>query len=148
MKIDSFDGEYAFLSNFYPSPIKGDDGIMYPTVEHFFQAMKTEDLDYRQRIAWAATPGQAKRMGRKLELRPDWELVKGEYMWIGLVKKFSFPEMKKLLLDTDDATLIEGNTWHDNCWGNCTCEKCVDKAGLNRLGSLLMDLREEFRYGE
>ena len=146
MKIDGFDGEYAFLSNFYPSPIRGDDGILYPTVEHFFQAMKTEDLDYRKRIAWAATPGQAKRMGRQLQLRPDWEAVKEDYMRIALVKKFSNPELKAALIATGDADLIEGNTWHDNHWGDCRCENCCDKEGLNWLGRLLMIVRNYYKF--
>jgi Xaa-Pro aminopeptidase len=68
-KIDCFDGEYAFLSNFYDSPIEKD-GIVYPTNEHFFQAMKTLDNEERKKIAAAETPGKAKRMGRNVKLRP------------------------------------------------------------------------------
>ena len=63
--IDCFDGEFAFLSNFYPSDIKGFDkaNILYPTVEHAFQAMKTVDVNERIKIAAADTPGKAKRLG-------------------------------------------------------------------------------------
>lgn len=70
--INSFDGEFAFLSNFYNSPIS-DGEITYPTVEHYFQAMKTSNIEEVMEIAAAPTPGQAKRLGRKCHLRPDWE---------------------------------------------------------------------------
>ena len=142
--INNFDGEYAFLSNFYDSPIKGDDGITYPTVEHFFQAMKTEDLDYRRRISWASTPGIAKRMGRTLQLRPDWEAVKEDYMHIALIKKFADPKLKEKLLATGDAVLVEGTTWHDCYWGVCNCEKCAGN-GLNRLGHHLSRVRDFYK---
>lgn len=69
-KIDSFSGEYDFLSNFYSQEITYD-GIKYPTNEHAFQAAKTLDLAKRQAIAKLATPGQAKRAGRKVLLRSD-----------------------------------------------------------------------------
>lgn len=141
--INKFDGEYAFLSNFYESPIKGDDGIAYPTIEHYFQAMKTTDLDRRRQIARAATPGQAKRMGRQVDLRPDWEELKEAYMLIGVTKKFADPELRQKLLDTKDAILVEGTTWHDRYWGVCTCEKCQGN-GLNRLGHILMKVRYNY----
>jgi ribA/ribD-fused uncharacterized protein len=143
--IDNFDGEYAFLSNFYESPIKGDDGITYPTVEHFFQAMKTEDLDYRKRISWTSTPGIAKRMGRTLQLRPDWEAVKEDYMHIALIKKFAIPELQEKLLATGDAALVEGTTWHDQYWGVCNCAKCMGQ-GFNRLGYHLQQVREFYKH--
>ena len=73
--IAEFEGQYAFLSNFFPSPIIYE-GITYPTNEHFFQAMKTLDQEERRAIAAAGTPGKAKRMGRQVSLRNDWEQVK------------------------------------------------------------------------
>ena len=64
-----------------------------------------------------------------------------------LRKKFSMPELREKLLATGDTTLIEGTTWHDNYWGVCSCEKCGGR-GKNRLGELLMEIREELREDE
>ena len=75
--INCFEGQYDFLSNFYPSPFVHE-GIIYSTNEHFFQAMKTLDIEKRREIAKAATPGQAKRLGRQVELRADWENIKDD----------------------------------------------------------------------
>lgn len=146
--IDKFDGEYAFLSNYYPSKIvyDVDDGYtMYAkTVEHGFHAAKTLSMEEELDILAANTPGQAKRLGRKCTLRPDWENVKDDVMRTLLRKKFAIPELRDKLLATGDAKLIEGTTWHDNYWGVCSCEKCGGR-GKNRLGELLMEIREELR---
>lgn len=142
--INVFEGEFAFLSNFYPSPIKKD-GIEYPTVEHFFQAMKTTNLEERRAIAKARTPGVAKRMGRQVHLRPEWEDIKVDVMRQGLNLKFSDLNLRMRLLNTGSTPLIEGNVWHDNTWGDCTCSRCTDIQGHNILGKLLMDLRERVR---
>ena len=76
-RIDKFDGQYAFLSNFYDSPMPTAGGtIFYPTVEHYFQAMKTENPEEREKIRLAPTPGKAKRLGRTINLRADWEEIK------------------------------------------------------------------------
>lgn len=147
-KIDCFDREYAFLSNFYEAPFEKD-GIVYPTNEHFFQAMKTLDPKERQAIATADTPGQAKRMGRSVELRPDWEQSKYQIMKKGLTLKFlTHKDLADKLIATGDAWLIEGNTWHDNTWGDCHCPQCLLVDGKNWLGTLLMDLRRELKIRE
>lgn len=73
--IDCFDGKYEFLSNFSPSKI-ADVYFNYPTIEHYFQAAKTLDLSLRAQIAAAETPGKAKRLGRNISLREDWEQIK------------------------------------------------------------------------
>ena len=63
-----------------------------------------------------------------------------------LIAKFTQnPSLKEQLLDTGDVELIEGNTWHDNYWGNCTCSKCSGIIGRNQLGKTLMNIREEIR---
>lgn len=141
-KIDKFDGQYAFLSNFYDSVICHE-YIFYPTVEHYFQAMKSTDLKIRKWIADSPTPGEAKRRGRTIQLRPDWEEVKEQVMLDGLRLKFKIPAMREALLSTQSAELIEGNYWHDNTWGNCSCDKCKDIEGKNMLGKLLMKVRSE-----
>lgn len=143
--IIEFEDENAFLSNFYPSPICHD-GITYPTNEHFFQGMKTLDIQERKAIAAAATPGVAKRLGRKVALRSDWEKIKVDVMRLGLILKFKDPELAQKLIDTGDEELIEGNWWHDNTWGSCYCAKCSRTPGRNLLGMLLMDLRKELQY--
>jgi ribA/ribD-fused uncharacterized protein len=139
--INAFEGEYAFLSNFYFSPMIIRD-VAYTTNEHFFQAMKTFDPKERQDIVLAPTPRRAKYLGRKVSLRKDWEDIKEEVMLIGLRHKFSNPDLRRKLLATGNEELIEGTTWHDKYWGICNCETCGGQ-GKNRLGKLLMQVREE-----
>jgi ribA/ribD-fused uncharacterized protein len=141
MIIDCFDGEFAFLSNFYenPSPIEDEFGIVYWTVHHYFQAMKSLDKEVRQQVASAQTPGKAKRIGRRLKLRDDWEDIKISVMRNALIKKFADPLMREKLLETGDAELVEGNTWNDTFWGVCNGE------GRNELGRLLMMIRESYK---
>lgn len=143
--IVEFDGENEFLSNFYHSPIFYE-GIVYPTNEHFFQAMKTLDPEERKKIAAADTPGQAKRMGRSVTLRPDWERIKVDVMRTGLMLKFTDAALAKKLLDTGDEELVEGNWWCDQTWGSCNCPKHIRTPGRNLLGMLLMELRKELQY--
>ena len=144
-EIISFRGKYYFLSNFYFSNIKffeyGEYKI-YPTAEHFYQAYKTTNLDSRKQIREISTPGKAKRFGQKVILREDWEQIKDTVMLTVIKLKFSQnSELKKKLLDTGEALLIEGNYWHDNYWGNCYCFKCRNTKGLNQLGKTLMKIR-------
>ena len=143
--IVEFENEYAFLSNFYPSPFIHD-GIEYPTVEHFFQAAKTLDIQKRKAIAAAKTPDLAKRMGRSVQLRSDWEKVKVYYMELGLRLKFANKDLAEKLLATGDEELIEGNWWCDQTWGSCNCPKHIRTPGRNLLGILLMELRKELQY--
>lgn len=141
--IDFFDGEFAFLSNFYNASCIFE-GKLYPTVEHAFQAAKSLDHAERDWIAAAGSPGLAKRLGRSVNLRPDWEKVKFDVMEECLRSKFADPVLKQKLLATGNEELVEENYWHDNTWGNCSCEKCKDIVGRNMLGNILMKLRTEF----
>lgn len=137
--IDKFEGKYAFLSNFYESPIE-QDRIIYPTVEHYFQAQKTLDFEERLMIARAGTPGQAKRMGRSVTLRKDWEDVKLEVMEFAVREKFTtHAELRKQLIATGDEELVEGNWWKDRFWGVC------EGTGQNHLGQILMKVRDELK---
>lgn len=146
-RIDRFDGtEYAFLSNFYPSPvvIRGDSAslerIECATVEHAFQACKALDPVQRRTIALAPTPAEAKRRGRRATLRPGWDGLRIEVMQALLAQKFHFGTPLGLrLMATEDAELVEGNTWGDRFWG------VVDGEGENWLGRLLMMRRAEMR---
>ena len=137
-KIDLFRGEYAFLSNFQKCNIEFE-GDVYPTVEHAFQAAKTFDKEERKRILSFASPVIAKRIGRKVKLRADWEDVKCDIMLQLLKKKFKNPELAEKLLATGEAELIEGNNHGDRFWG------MVNGEGKNMLGKLLMEVRDDLR---
>lgn len=142
--INEFKNYYFFLSNFYPSPFLDAIHTKWPTVEHYFQAMKTEDVKEREKIRKAKNCSLAKKLGRKVELRGDWDSIKLEVMNNALSYKFRQNEdLKKLLLETKNARLVEGNYWHDNIWGDCYCKKCKSIHGQNYLGRLLMALRRK-----
>jgi ribA/ribD-fused uncharacterized protein len=137
--INSFSGEYRFLSNFYSSPFEYSDRL-WPTVEHFFAAMKTKNYEQQEEIRLASSPGQAKRLGRAVDLRSDWESAKLRVMRAGLQLKFAVgSELADRLLATRNAHLVEGNTWGDVFWGQ------VDGSGENWLGVLLINRRSELR---
>ncbi len=142
-QILGFFDENRWASNFHEHPevtiyIAGYAGapIACKTVEAAFAASKTFDIEQRIQIALAETPGKAKKMGRKVTLRPDWESVKLEVMLELLSQKFSHPYYKDLLKATGDAYLEETNSWHDIFWGVC------NGVGENHLGKLLMQIRE------
>ena len=141
--IGPFRGKYFFLSNFYPAAVYYEQ-ITYPTAEHAFAAAKALDMGLRSQIASLPKPGQAARAGRKLPLRPGWDQgVKDQVMLEILRIKFSDPALKKLLLSTSDADLVEYNTWHDTYWGVCTCN-IHNGFGKNQLGVLLGKTRQRF----
>ena len=135
--IDDFRGENLWLSNFYMKPFNMDD-ITYPSGEHAFHVHKTHDNTLRQRIADTQAPMAAKRLGRNLELRHDWEAVKRDVMAAVISAKFVDESLRVLLDDTNDALLIENNSHHDNVWGSCICSKHKPWAGKNWLGKALM----------
>lgn len=140
--ITRFTEKYHWLSNFsyLQTPIV-EDGISYSTVEHYFQAMKSLDPVERALVADLKTPGESKRRGRRLKLRADWEDIKEEVMYTALKYKFNDPKLKDLLLATGDRLLVEGNWHNDTYWGVCLTKHI----GSNRLGALLMRLRDELR---
>lgn len=142
-KITRFTREngYGFLSNFHPSTIYID-GKPYPTVEHAIQAHKTLDADAREIIRKAPTPGEAKRLGHSLQLRPDWMAARIPMMREFLRKKFHNPFLRPLLLETGDAVLVNDNSYNDRFWGVCR------EMGENWLGKLLMEIRDEIRKSQ
>lgn len=141
--ITSFSGEYFFLSNFYPALFVFD-RREWPSVEHAYQALKTNDVAVQEHIRRMSSAGAAKRAGRVVSLRMDWPVYKGPLMQSLVSCKFlQNPGLKAELLKTGDEKLVEGNTWHDNEWGDCLCEKCSAIVGLNKLGEVLMRVREE-----
>jgi ribA/ribD-fused uncharacterized protein len=140
--IDSFKGENKFLSNMSESSFRVGQET-YPTVEHFYQAMKTTNLEEQAAVLAAKTPAEAKKIGKTVTLRTNWKKLKIEIMEVGLRAKFQQnPELKKKLIDTGDADLIEGNTWGDTFWGQ------VDGKGENNLGKLLMKIRDQLMKGK
>ena len=132
---------YGEFSNFARYPIVIDD-VMWYSSEHYFQAMKfPHDRDYQEKIRTTKACYKIKRLGhtRQIELRPDWEDVKEDVMMIALRAKFDqYPDLKQLLLSTADKSLVE-HTDKDNYWGDAG-----DGSGLNRLGDLLVELREYY----
>ena len=136
--INSFRGKYFFLSNFYPTNVYYE-GLIYKSAEAAFQAAKTLDNDTR--IAFTKfNATRAKKEGRKIPLRKDWEEIKFQVMY-GIVKdKFSRnKKLKSLLVQTGNEYLQEENTWGDRIW--CTC----NGYGQNMLGHILMQVRNELK---
>lgn len=143
MRIESFQGKWRFLSNFWEAPTLFE-GVLYPTSEHAYQAAKTEDKVLRAKIKGCATPGKAKRLGAKIALRKNWEDIKVGIMEHVVRSKFRLnTDLRDKLKATGNAELIEGNRWHDNFWGDCWCDDCADIIGQNQLGRILMKIREE-----
>ena len=137
-----FRNEYWFLSNFYPFKLTCKDGFTYKTVEHFFQSYKTLDPKERLLIRNAKTPGDAKRLGQKITMRPNWENIKIQVMHKILKIKFQNKDLLYRLLVIDQP-IIETNHWHDNFWGDCKCFRCKNIIGKNNLGKLLMKIQLE-----
>jgi ribA/ribD-fused uncharacterized protein len=135
--IKDFWGEYRFLSNFHPAEVKYCNRI-YPTSEHAYQAAKSTKKYIREYVASLETPGKAKRYGQNIALRPHWEELKIGIMYRIVYNKFKQnPDLRKLLLATKSAELIEGNTWNDTFWGVCKGK------GTNWMGVILMQVRSQ-----
>lgn len=132
-----FRNEFFFLSNFYPVTLHDIDfpEITYSSVEAAFQATKTLQPDERRRFSGIA-PGDAKRLGRRVALRPDWEAIKISVMEQYLRQKFSSPQLARQLKAVSGA-IVEDNTWGDRFWGVCR------GSGRNELGRLLEKIRAE-----
>lgn len=125
-----------FLSNFFTAPFELD-GKTWKSSEHYYQAMKSEKPAIQEMLRLCDKAGAAKEMGGMVENRKDWEAVKEGVMRKALRAKFSSEEMKNLLLSTGDAKLIEASPT-DFYWGEGDTGQ-----GQNRLGVLLMELRDE-----
>lgn len=139
--ITQFKGRYRFLSNFWNAPVMFD-GTLYATLEHAYQAAKTHDAAGRRMISLAQTPGYAKRLGRTVRIRSDWEKAKLGVMEDLVRDKFTrHPVLGKWLVDTSPRMLIEGNSWGDTYWGVC------GGVGENHLGHILMKIRSELING-
>jgi len=135
-KIESFSGVFHFLSNFHRAPMMYK-GIAYPTSEHAYQAAKSLNDNTRMNVSILGTPSEAKKYGKTVQLRADWDDVKLDVMAEIVRAKFmQNPSLKEKLLATEDIILEEGNAWGDTYWGMCKGK------GENHLGKTLMNLRE------
>ncbi|WP_219505187.1 NADAR family protein [Nonomuraea ceibae] len=153
--IDRFSGPNWILSNFALIPVTlystlEEGWITYATAEHAFNAAKTLNPDERRWVADAPSddPGEAKRRGRRVTLRPGWDTdVRYRAMAAIIAAKFTpASTVASFLLGTGEEELVEGNTWHDNHWGDCRCGRAVcAPAGFNHLGQLLMEHRALLR---
>lgn len=133
--ISEFRNQYYFLSNFYECPVSYN-GITYRNAETAFQAQKTLDIDIRKQFS-KMSANEAKKQGKRISLREDWEDIKVDIMRDIVLAKFKQnPELLDKLIETDGMYLIEGNNWGDRTWG------MVGNKGMNLLGNILMEVRE------
>jgi ribA/ribD-fused uncharacterized protein len=129
-------GEYRCLSNFHMHPVHYD-GLTYACSEAAYMAQKTFDMDLRRKFASLTTAKEAKQLGRKVELRPDWDSFRVHAMYRVLIAKFSQDlESLGVLMNTKGKYIEETNWWGDRFWGKCGGE------GENNLGQILMSIRE------
>ena len=140
-QINRFNGDYIFLSNFYPVEVEYN-GILYPSVEHAYQAQKTLNEDIRLDFSKINKDRacDAKKKSYSIKKREDWDIIKLSIMKDLLFIKFRETPLKEMLLSTDNAILIEGNQWGDTFWGVC------NNQGANMLGILLTYVRHCLRY--
>lgn len=140
MEILEFENGYRWLSNFHPCTVHFD-GLVFPSSEHAYQAAKT--LDQKERSAFTGLlmgPAEAKRAGKRVTKRADWDEVKLSVMYCVVWDKFfRNPDLALQLLATGEQHLEEGNYWGDRFWGT------VGRKGENHLGKILMQVRQNVR---
>ena len=140
--IKGFFDEFRFLSNFHVMPSFTPiyhDGMIYESTEAAYMASKTLDKELRKKFQ-GIEPREAKKLGREIPLREDWEEIKDQIMYEVNYHKYSVnEELKQKLLTTGDRYLEETNWWGDRYWGVCNGE------GRNQLGKTLMRIRSELR---
>src|SRR5438309_1415027 len=137
----SFRGDRFFLSNFYPATVAlGELLPTLPTSEHAYVWHKTLEPAEQALVEMARTPGDVKRLGRRLTVRGDWELVKLHVMRKVVLLKFrQHDDLAGKLLATGSEVLVEANEWGDRYWGTC------QGVGQNWLGKVLMETRDQLR---
>lgn len=139
--IDKFRGEHFFLSNFYPA-VTPHRGHRFPTSEHAYMAARTTDSNAVEAILATSDPAEAQQIGRAATPIANWDQLRYRAMEDILTAKFTYnPELAQKLIATTGSLLVEGNTWHDQTWGNCTCGDHRPIPGENALGVCLMSLR-------
>lgn len=147
--ILGFQGENRWMSNFWRARVLLD-GVAYPTVEHAYVAAKVDGTTAaskatRAKIAMLSSPAEAKRLGRTVGLRGDWEAVKGGIMLDLVRQKFTgSPELAAKLRATGNRPIVELNTWGDRTWGMIALKsEPATLEGRNRLGEILEKVRAE-----
>lgn len=141
-KIAGFNGQYRWLSNFWFAEVKMY-GETYRSVENAYQAAKK--LNALERLPFQTCDAKtAKQLGKQKPIRADWEQVR-EGIMLELIRRkfFGHPELAERLLNTGDVYIEESLLWHDRFWGNCICGSCP--AGQNKLGHIIMQVREELK---
>lgn len=135
--IQGFFGTYRWLSNFHLCEVQFEE-VIYPSSENAYQAAKSASKVLREQFK-DITPIEAKKLGKSIPLRSDWEQVKLQVMETILLDKFTRNlDLKEKLINTNNNILIEVNWWEDRFWGvNPRGE------GLNHLGKILMKIREQ-----
>ncbi len=142
IKINSFNGSYRYLSNFFENAPVLLDGLHFRNSEAAYQAGKAATLSVRKLFA-DLTPYEAKKLGKAIDIREDWMDIRADHMRRVIHAKFTQnPLLAEALIATGAAELEEGNHWHDNFFGNCYCPACRNIPGQNMLGKILMDERE------
>lgn len=145
LSIKGFKEEWSFLSNFAAVKLQYD-GIVYPSSEHLYQAMKFNNQEVRFEISQLPTAGAAKRAGRDPKyteyLLAEWDDIRYNVMYDICLLKFSTAKFKKLLLETGDRYIEETNVWGDTYWGVCK------GVGENNLGKILMSIRDLIKENE
>lgn len=139
--IDSFRGQYAWLSNMTPVKIIYD-GIEYPSVEHAYMSAKSHNMEWKSRCAdGQISARQIKAESRGIFVIENWHDIKLDVMRECINQKFSQEPYKTQLEETGDLYIQEGNWWNDTFWG------VVIKTGIgeNNLGKLIMEKRDENR---
>lgn len=134
----AFRGELSFCSNFFICAFTYN-GVMFPTSEHAFQWAKCKNEADKVKVLQAITPGDAKKIGKQVELVDDWDTKRLTVMLEVIRAKFKNPLLADRLIKTGDKELVEHNTWNDYYWGVCNGE------GENWLGKILMKVREELK---
>lgn len=140
-EIQITETNFKELSLGFPSSFTVD-GKKWPTLEHYFQAMKfPTDPAYQEQIRGAKKPTEAKKLGSTKEKvsRADWDTVRDDIMKKGLLAKVEQnEEVKNKLLSTGTSPITYAST--DPYWGIGTTKK-----GKNRMGILLLELRSALR---
>jgi ribA/ribD-fused uncharacterized protein len=136
---------YGAFSNLYRRPVEFE-GELFPTAEHAYQAGKARKPEVRRWLMAAPTPALLAMAAHGLyvwDIAPNWSKIKFERMKGVLRAKFSQHEdLRELLLSTGSARLVESATVNNavnRLWGE------VNGVGQNKLGQLLMEVRDELR---
>ena len=118
------------------------DGCEWPSVEHYYQAMKFDDAAYREQIRLTPHPAAAAKLGksRKHQRRKDWKKTSITYMTRATyIKCRTHSDIAQILLDSGQME-IKNLSQYDYFWGSGR-----DLRGENAFGKLLMGVRKKLR---